>query len=210
MAGKKELSTTKRIIRIAYFTALTAVGAFIKLPIGPVSFSMQSFFVIMAGLIIGGRDGCYAQLAYMFIGLIGIPIFTQGGGFDYIFKPSFGYIIGFCLGAFVTGTTVRRFIKPGTLKVWLASLAGLLPMYAVGAVYQVVVLVNVNGVALSAALWSLVNIAIFLLFDVVACFLASIVYPRLTALTASRRSVKAHISDSDGESGFGSDKRSGK
>ena len=190
MKGKTKM-TTKRLIRIAYFTALTAVGAFIKIPIGTVVFSLQSFFVIMAGLIIGPVDGLIAQAAYMLIGLVGVPIFTQGGGFAYVFQPSFGYIIGFNFGAFVAGIIMLSFRKLNTVKIWIAALIGLIPLYAVGMAYQVMILVCVNGMAVMPAVYTLVTMPFFLLFDIVALLLVAIVYPRLTALISVRRERKA-------------------
>ena len=94
--------TTKRLIRISYFTMLTIIGGLLKIPVGEVSFTLQTLFVISAGMFLGAKDGAAAQLVYMIIGLIGIPVFTQGGGIYYIFKPSFGYILAFPLGAFLT------------------------------------------------------------------------------------------------------------
>ena len=95
--------TTKRLVRISYFTLLTVVGGLIKIPAGPVSFTLQTLFVILAGFVLGARDGMFSQVAYMLIGLIGLPVFTGGGGFGYVFQPSFGYIVGFCFGAFASG-----------------------------------------------------------------------------------------------------------
>ena len=70
--------TTKRLVRISYFTLLTVVGGLIKIPAGPVSFTLQTLFVILAGFVLGARDGMFSQVAYMLIGLIGLPVFTGG------------------------------------------------------------------------------------------------------------------------------------
>ena len=58
---------------------------------------------LVAGLLLGPRLGTIAVGTYVLLGLVGLPIFTQGGGFWYVFQPSFGYLIGFCVGTFVTG-----------------------------------------------------------------------------------------------------------
>ncbi len=88
----------------AIFTALIAVGAFIKIPVPPIPFTLQTMFVVLAGLMLGGNMGTASVLLlYMILGLIGIPIFTGGGGIGYVLKPTFGYIIGFCVGAYAIG-----------------------------------------------------------------------------------------------------------
>ena len=62
--------TTKRIIRISFFTLLAIIGGFIKIPVGTVAFTLQTVFVVLAGFVLGARDGMFALLAYMIIGLI--------------------------------------------------------------------------------------------------------------------------------------------
>ena len=93
------------------FTALIAVGAFIKIPIPVVPFTLQYLFTMMAGLLLGPKLGAMAVTFYMLLGLIGLPIFAEGGGLWYIFKPSFGYIIGFIVGTFVTGYIAEHMKK---------------------------------------------------------------------------------------------------
>ncbi len=86
---------TKDMILVALFTVLTAVGAFIKIPIGPAPITLQYLFTALAGVLLGSFLGSLSQLLYIIIGLFGIPIFTSGGGPSYIFNPTFGYLIGF-------------------------------------------------------------------------------------------------------------------
>ena len=90
------------------FTALIAVGAFIKIPIPVVPFTLQFLFTTLAGLLLGSKMGAVSVIAYMVLGLVGLPIFSEGGGIWYVFKPSFGYIIGFCIGTYVTGLMAER------------------------------------------------------------------------------------------------------
>ena len=84
---------TKGVIYCGLFTALIAVGAFIKIPIPVVPFTLQYLFTMLAGLLLGSRLGTVSVLSYMLLGLAGLPIFSEGGGLWYVFKPSFGYII---------------------------------------------------------------------------------------------------------------------
>ena len=100
---EKPMTKTSSLVYCALFTALIAVGAFIKIPIPVVPFTLQYLFTMLAGILLGSRLGSLSVLAYMILGLIGLPIFSEGGGIGYVFKPSFGYIIGFCVETFVTG-----------------------------------------------------------------------------------------------------------
>ena len=133
------MTKTKSIIYCGLFTALIAVGAFIKIPVPVVPFTLQYLFTMLAGLLLGARLGALSVFAYMVLGLAGLPIFTEGGGLWYVFKPSFGYIIGFAVGTFVTGWLAEH-MKQKTVPHYLAAnLAGLMVVYTFGMVYYYVI-----------------------------------------------------------------------
>ena len=71
---KKTIKTTDMVL-CAMFAALIAVGAFIRIPIPYVPFTLQLFFTTLAGLLLGPKLGAASSLVYMITGLIGIPIF---------------------------------------------------------------------------------------------------------------------------------------
>ena len=99
---------TKSLILCSLFAALIAVGAFIKIPIPVVPFTLQVLFTTLAGLLLGPRLGAISVGIYILIGLVGLPVFTQGGGPSYIFQPTFGYLIGFLIGTYITGYIAHR------------------------------------------------------------------------------------------------------
>lgn len=126
---------TRDMILISLFAALTAIGAFIKIQIGMVPFTFQFFFCAFSGVLLGSRKSFISQLLYVGIGLIGIPVFANGGGFTYIFQPTFGYLIGFMACGFVVGKLTEN-IKTLTFPKMLASvLAGLAVVYLIGVPY---------------------------------------------------------------------------
>ncbi len=128
-------SGTYHMILCALFAALIAVGAFIRIPVPLVPFTMQTFFVSLSGMLLGKKYGATSVLLYLFIGLVGLPVFTQGGGIGYVLKPSFGYLIGFVLGAFVTGLIARRVQQPSFKRLLVAAFAGLGVIYTCGTAY---------------------------------------------------------------------------
>ena len=130
---------TKGVIYCGLFTALIAVGAFIKIPIPVVPFTLQYLFTMLAGLLLGSRLGTLSVLSYMLLGLAGLPIFSEGGGLWYVFKPSFGYIIGFAVGTFVTGWIAEHMEKKTVIRYLLANLAGLFFVYAIGMIYYYII-----------------------------------------------------------------------
>ena len=126
---------TKNMILCAMFVTLIAAGAFIKIPIPVVPFTLQYLFTMLAGLLLGGKLGCLSVCVYIFLGLAGLPVFAQGGGIGYIFQPSFGYIIGFAAGAYVTGILANGKGNPGYPRLLAANFIGLGIVYLFGMVY---------------------------------------------------------------------------
>lgn len=124
---------------IGLFVALMVVGAFLKVPnpfFPSVPLTFQLFFCIFAGLLLGARNAFFSQIIYVLIGLIGIPVFASGGGFGYVFNPTFGYIIGFVVAATVVGILIGGARDVNLIKVLGASIVGLLLIYAIGNIYM--------------------------------------------------------------------------
>lgn len=126
---------TRMMVLSGMFTALTAIGAFIRIPLPVIPIVLQVFFVLMAGMILGPKWGMVSQLTYVVIGLIGIPIFTAGGGFNYVLQPTFGYLIGFIPAAFVVGLLAKRQKKKSFWSLFLAALAGIFVYSLIGVPY---------------------------------------------------------------------------
>lgn len=146
---------TRTLTRTALFAALTAAGAFIRIPLGYSSITLQFFFTAMAGCLLGPVWGPVSQALYVALGLIGLPIFTQGGGLTYLLQPTCGFLIGLIPAAWVIGLlTVHR--PPHPIRTALACLAGLAVLYAVGLPYMAVILNQYMGKAMgfSAILWA--------------------------------------------------------
>lgn len=146
---------TRTLTRTALFAALTAAGAFIRIPLGYSSITLQFFFTAMAGCLLGPVWGPVSQAVYVALGLIGLPIFTQGGGLTYLLQPTCGFLLGLIPAAWVIGLlTVHR--PPHPVRTALACLAGLTVLYAVGLPYMAVILNQYMGKAMgfSAILWA--------------------------------------------------------
>lgn len=141
--GLKKLDT-KSLVLCSLFASLVCVGAFIKIPGPLVPFTMQWFFTAMAGLLLGSRLGFYSVFAYIFIGLMGAPVFTKGGGISYVLQPTFGYIIGFCVAAYIIGKFSEN--KQKNFKnFFIANMLGLIVVYTIGFIYLYAIMVFVLG-----------------------------------------------------------------
>lgn len=101
--SKQTHITTRQLTMTALFVALIAVGAFIRVPLPNCPFTLQILFTTLAGMVLGSRLGAASVGIYIILGLVGVPIFTSGGGPSYILQPTFGYLIGFMVGAYAVG-----------------------------------------------------------------------------------------------------------
>ena len=146
--------TARQLVRTALFAALTAVGAFLKIPLGPSAITLQFFFTAMAGCLLGSGCGALSQLIYVALGLLGLPVFTAGGGFSYVLHPTFGFLLGLIPSAAVIGALTRRSASSG--RIVLACIAGLAVLYAVGIPYMVLILNGYMGKGMTPAalLWA--------------------------------------------------------
>ena len=136
---KGKILSTKEMILCALFTALIAVGAFIKIPIPYVPITLQFLFTNIAGLLLGRKKGLISVGLYIFLGLAGLPIFTQGGGPGYIFQPTFGYILGFALGTWLAGLIAER--VGDSIKTYIiAGLANFVAVFSLGLLHFYLIL----------------------------------------------------------------------
>lgn len=177
----RQVSWTARDMAVCgLFAALIAVGAFIKITIpvqpSPMTFSLQWFFVLLAGFLLGRRLATASVGVYLLIGLIGVPVFAHGGGISYVLRPGFGYLLGFLLAAFLVGF-LTDLTKP--VRFWQMlpiSVVGLFAYYGIGLVYYY--LINVYWLKTPEFGWILAFTNGFLITvveDFVLCILAVLV-----------------------------------
>ncbi len=166
---------TRDLSMIAMFAALTAVGAFIKIPLPIVPFTLQYFFCALGAMILGSKKGALAQVLYVLMGLIGIPVFTQGGGIQYIFNLTFGYLIGFIVGAFVIGKIIENVKNINLIKVLATCILGLFIICLFGASHMYIIYNFYLGQAIG--IWKIVNIGVlaFLPGDLLLSVIISVV-----------------------------------
>jgi len=119
-------------ILVFAFTFLTATCAKIKIEIGPVPITGQTFAVLLSGILLGSPRAALSQVFYLFFGLAGVPLFARGRGIQYISSPTFGYIVGFIFAAFFVGKLAEKGWIKTFQKSISAMIAGNILIYAFG------------------------------------------------------------------------------
>ena len=189
--------STREMALVSLFTGLTAIGAFISIPVGPVPITLQTLFVLLGGIILGSKLGALSQIVYIILGLVGVPIFAGfSGGLQTVLKPSFGFLIGFIFAAYVVGKMTEdssqftihnsQFNKNNSnqkiissKKILVATIVGTLVIYVCGLPYMYFILNNVMNMGLSV--WAVIKMGslLFLPGDILKIIIATIVGAKL-------------------------------
>jgi biotin transport system substrate-specific component len=114
----RDFSEVQRLLAIAAFTFLTIIAARIEIPAHPVPFTMQPFVVLLAGMVLGARDGALSQFAYVSLIALGLPVDANALGTAALFGTTGGYLIGFIAAAGVVGLLVES----GAVALWRQQL----------------------------------------------------------------------------------------
>lgn len=165
----------RKLVFISLFAALTAAAAFLRLPLGAVSVTAQFLITAMAGAVLGAKWGAVSQAVYVALGLLGLPIFTMGGGFGYVLQPTFGFLLGLIPAAWVIGRIATERATPQPMA--LGCLAGLAVLYAIGLPYMALIMNGYLHQDISFGKLLMVGCVPFLPFDAVKVILAAFVCP---------------------------------
>lgn len=90
--------------------------------------------VLLIGCLGGKNAAVMSQIAYLGLGLVGFPVFAQGGGIGYLKEPSFGYLVGFIPGAWLCGYFAFK-TPPRLESLAFSCVCGLLVIHLTGIVY---------------------------------------------------------------------------
>lgn len=86
----------QNIVRCGCCGALMAVCAWLAVPMGDIAVTMQTFGLFLTLLLLGGRKGTAACVAYLLLGAVGLPVFSGfQGGLGVLLGPTGGYLWGF-------------------------------------------------------------------------------------------------------------------
>lgn len=169
----------RKMTYCSFFTVLIIIGAFIKIPIPFVPMTLQYLFTMLAGLILGPYLGSISVLLYIFMGLIGLPVFTQGGGLTYVFQPTFGYIIGFVFGTFITGFIAYQKQQPSYLRLFFANILGMSVVYLCGYLYYYLISMFYLNEPVELSVLFVHCVLIVLPGDIISCIFGVILVKRL-------------------------------
>jgi biotin transport system substrate-specific component len=113
-------------------TVLLAISAKVQIPFWPVPMTMQTFVVLVLGIVYGSRLGLITGILYLAEGAIGLPVFAKGAGLAYLLGPTGGYLVGFALAMYVVGLLAERQLARTYIQVILVMLVGEAIIFVLG------------------------------------------------------------------------------
>ncbi len=123
----------RQMTLISLFAALTAVGAFISIPIYPVPLTLQTLFTLLAAMTLGSVMGASSQIIYVLLGVIGLPVFAGfKAGIGILFGPTGGFLFGFIISAYVIGKIIEVKKEKNIFYYFLAGIIGTVILYIIG------------------------------------------------------------------------------
>jgi len=177
-------SVWTRIAGIAIFTLLTVSSARVSIEFGgPAPFTLQVLAIMLAGLVLGSRDGALSQIAYLSLIGMNLPVDTRMLGIAAFAGPTAGFLVGFPVLAYVTGFLAERGADRWVIR-WVAALAGVAVLYVFGAAWLQLSTGMGWGAVFTAA------VAPFIPLDIAKAFIAA-------ALAESGRSLLFRLNDWD-------------
>lgn len=161
------------------FVALMVISALISIPIGPIKITLQFIVTNLCFLLLGKKWGGISMLLYLTLGLFGLPIFSDGGGFGYVLKPSFGFLIGFLVGGFIAAWIREKIDKRNFLTYFFVSLIDMAIMHVIGVAYGAGIMYGYMNSTIS--LWSffMAMLIPFIPIDIAKCVLSAALCPKL-------------------------------
>ena len=167
--------SAKDLTLVALFSALIAVGAFIKIPFLLVPITLQTLFIVLSALVLERKLAVLSVIVYIMIGLVGFPIFANGGGINYIFSPTFGYLVSSIFATYFISSFKEK-------NIYISTAIGMLIIYALGMMYFVFIQYVLNG---KVYLINYLFYNLFLVFlpgDILSCVVAIIGYRKILRL----------------------------
>ncbi|MDC7245548.1 MAG: biotin transporter BioY [Sphaerochaetaceae bacterium] len=133
----------RNVIITSLFTALIIVGSFIIIPVTVVPVTLQTLFVLLAGVLAGRKTALTSTSLYLVLGAVGLPVFSgASGGLAHYFGPTGGFLIGMLLMAAISGAAGdaamkyqnedQTLMKKGLVILILGSFAATVSIYLVG------------------------------------------------------------------------------
>lgn len=174
--------STREIVLAGVFAALACCVAIVFRFVQPVlvPFSLLPMVFLLAGGVLPPRAAAASMLGYALLGLAGLPVLAAPpfGGVIYIFKPTFGFILGYAAGAWTVSMVIRRLGR--SFPIYLAACtAGIIVLYLIGLPYLYIIIRFYLGQTVDIMRVLQIGFLPFIGLDLAKAFLSSVILVKI-------------------------------
>ncbi len=170
----------KSSVLVSLFCAIIAVSSLITIP-SPVPFTLQALAIFCSLTVLGGKRGLVAVILYIFLGIVGLPVFSGfSGGLGHLLGATGGYILGFILTALIYYMVTKCFGNSTKIKAVGLSL-GLIACYATGTLWYTAIYlgeISLRGISSTLA----ICVVPFIIPDIIKITVALLIGNKLSAV----------------------------
>ena len=178
---------TKDLILCGLFCSLMAVSAFIRIPLPTMPVTLQLLTCLTAGLLCGWKTALISMVVYLAMGLLGLPVFSMGGGINYLLKPNFGFIIGFIPASVIAGAISGGYKNKSSFKrLFLGALLATFILHLIGCNYFYF-MSNFIGMPFGYFECVFACTIVFLPTDLLWCVLSSLITKKLSGVLCTHK-----------------------
>ena len=172
MENTKKMNT-RQLTLIGIMTAVTCILGPLSLPIGVIPISLTNLAIYFSVYVLGRKRGTLSYIVYLFIGLIGLPVFSGfSGGLAKLFGPTGGYLIGFIFTALISGIFIDKFSRK-IYMCFLGMILGTVVTYIFGTAWLAYQAHLTFNTALA------VGVLPFIPGDIIKMIIASLIGPQI-------------------------------
>lgn len=173
--------STKSLALCSFYLVILIISAKISIPIGLIPITLQTFSVFLCAFLLTPFQCCLTVGVYLLMGLLGLPVFANGGGFAYIIQPSFGFLLSFVVVTPALSALSRKFKLQFSWQLFCLSLLALGFIYLIGSTYMFFIFHQVMEVEKSISQILSLAVIPFIFNDSVSLFIAMLIARRLSS-----------------------------
>lgn len=183
------MKQTKDLTLCALFTVLFIIASKLIIPVGILPITLQTLVVFLAGTLLQPKQILYSYALYFMMGLLGLPVFANGGGLSYILQPSFGFLLSFPIAACMISIIKKKLHLHNIIQLFPLCMCALFLIYVIGCAYMYMILNYYMGADKDFLSVIAIGAAPFLISDSISAALGCFCALRLAHIPVVSRAV---------------------
>lgn len=183
------MKQTKDMTLCAFFTILIIIASKIVIPVGIIPLTLQTMVVFLSGVLLKPKQIFLSYGLFIMMGLLGLPVFANGGGISYVLQPSFGFLLSFPIAAGFLSILRHKFHLHTTMQLLPICMLALFIIYTIGCIYMYGILNFYMGANKDFASVLAIGALPFVISDSISAVLGSLCALRLANIPVIERTL---------------------